>query len=162
MAAVRPGPARATPWSDGGGATNVVGHGGRAAKRTRSSQGGRRRHHRCFHQRHHRRQHQRHHRRPRHRCSHTRATTEAAQAPRRRGYGVSQACQHSLLWRPVLSVRRVHCYSKGCCLRNHLTEIRPAVLRPISHPFSEIRAGGQYKPGALATEIDTDPVGPYR
>ena len=54
------------------------------------------------------------------------------------------------------------CTVKDVVLENHLTEIRPAVLRPISHPFSEIRAGGQYKPGALATEIDTDPVGPHR
>ena len=34
-------------------------------------------------------------------------------------------------------------YSKGCCLRNRLIEIRLAVLRSISHAILEIRAGDQ-------------------
>jgi len=33
------------------------------------------------------------------------------------------------------------CYSEGCSLRNRLIEIRPALLGPISHGISEIRAG---------------------
>ena len=38
------------------------------------------------------------------------------------------------------NVRKI-VYSKRCCLRNHLIEIRLAVLGPISPPILEIRAG---------------------